>query len=245
MADDNPRGTGNKGERRRKDGDPANNAEPLIVTIEPQTKSKYSYEAKQYRLERARYRLEKKAYRATHCTMVFLIVYTGLTLIVAIMSVIQAIVAHQGWSDNRKQASAYLTIENFNPIVVENDPNFRVKGDYSIRNVGGTAALAITAPPPQGGIGIYYPNYHVTRPMWGGPYLPIGPTIGAGGISDHLGTFDMGSDKTSVLEGKAYYSLLIVVGYRNIFGEQLIATECRVYSPSEKSWQSCNPAPRP
>jgi hypothetical protein len=88
MSDDNPRDANHKGDSRQKKSDPANNAEPLIVTIEPQTKNAHSYEAKDYRLERARFRLDKKAYRTTHWTMVFLIIYTGFTLVVAISSII-------------------------------------------------------------------------------------------------------------------------------------------------------------
>jgi hypothetical protein len=81
--------SGNRGHTNRRASD---NEEPLTVTIEP-SRQKYSYEAKQYRLDRARYRLEKKAYCTAHWTMVFLIIYTGLTLIVAVMSIISGFAA--------------------------------------------------------------------------------------------------------------------------------------------------------
>jgi hypothetical protein len=92
MADDNPRSADFEG-GRRKNGDPADGTEPLIVTIEPQTKGKHSYEAKYYRLDRARLRLEKEAYRTARCTMIFLIIYTGLTLAVAAASIVSAYAA--------------------------------------------------------------------------------------------------------------------------------------------------------
>jgi type II secretory pathway component PulL len=44
-------------------------------------------EAKKYALDHRRYRLEWKAYRAARLTLLFLIVYTGLTLIVAYQSI--------------------------------------------------------------------------------------------------------------------------------------------------------------
>jgi hypothetical protein len=80
-------------DRRQKYRRASDNTEPLTVTIEPASKQQYSYDAKQYRLDRAKYRLEKKAYSTSHWTMIFLIVYTGLTLIVAITSIITALAA--------------------------------------------------------------------------------------------------------------------------------------------------------
>jgi len=93
----NQTGSSNK-DRRAPD-----NAEPLTVTIEAATKNKYSYEAKQYRLDRTRYRLEKKAYCVAKWTMVFLIVYTCLTLFVAIASIIAAGAAQESTRQAREQ----------------------------------------------------------------------------------------------------------------------------------------------
>jgi hypothetical protein len=78
-------------DRRYQNRRASDNAEPLTVTIESAAKQQYSYAAKQYRLNRAGYRLQKKAYCATHWTMVFLIIYTGLTLVVAVSSVIATV----------------------------------------------------------------------------------------------------------------------------------------------------------
>jgi hypothetical protein len=108
MTDDNPRDAYHKEDGRQKNSDPTHNTEPLIVTIEPQTKNKYSYDAKHYRLDRARYILEKKSYRTSHWTMVFLIVYTGLTLIVAISSVVATCVAHEQVELMRQQLSGTI-----------------------------------------------------------------------------------------------------------------------------------------
>jgi hypothetical protein len=83
----NPGKAQHSGERRSRSRRAADNAEPLKVTIESAAKQKYSYNAKQYRLDRSRYRLEKKAYCAACCTMIFLIVYTVLTGILALFSV--------------------------------------------------------------------------------------------------------------------------------------------------------------
>lgn len=59
---------------------PRYDAEPLTVTIEPASKKKSCYDAKQYRLDRHRYRLEKKAYRVACWTLFALAVYTGVTI---------------------------------------------------------------------------------------------------------------------------------------------------------------------
>jgi hypothetical protein len=88
MFDDSPQDPKYKGDGGHTDAGAADNAEPIMVTIEPQVKNKHSYEAKNYRLDRARYRLEKKAYCAAKWTMIFLIAYTALTLVVALTSVI-------------------------------------------------------------------------------------------------------------------------------------------------------------
>jgi hypothetical protein len=100
---DDPRRTDNENRGSYPDTTRPNDTEPLIITIEPQTKQKYSYEAKSYRLERARYRLEKKAYGVAHYTMVFLVVYTLLTLIVAISSVVATAYAKRS-TDAAKEA---------------------------------------------------------------------------------------------------------------------------------------------
>jgi|SRR5580698_2275435 hypothetical protein len=60
---------------------------PLIVTIEPQTRQKFSYEAKHYRLDHARFKLDREAYRTAHWTMILLAIYTFFTLVVAVGSI--------------------------------------------------------------------------------------------------------------------------------------------------------------
>jgi hypothetical protein len=89
--------------------------EPLIVTIEPQTKNKDSYEAKQYRLDCASYRLNqksyklnRKAYRVSHRTMVYLLIYTGLTLVVAVSSVIASYYARKSADTTKQSVQAYM-----------------------------------------------------------------------------------------------------------------------------------------
>lgn len=138
MSDDNPRNAQGKSGAGQNDPNPANHIEPLIVTIEPQTKNKYSYEAKSYRLERARYRLEKKAYRTAHWTMVFLLIYTGFTLIIVVSSIFATY--HAG------RSADYQVAANRAWIVPEPPPqNKRVIQEANLEwhNVGKTPALAV------------------------------------------------------------------------------------------------------
>lgn len=109
MSDDNLRNADDKDNSSGNDGDRSGNAEPLIVTIEPQTKNKYSYTAKQYRLDRARYRLEKKAHGAAHWTMIFLMISTGLTMIVAVSSILATVVAKKQATLMRQQLVGTLS----------------------------------------------------------------------------------------------------------------------------------------
>jgi hypothetical protein len=108
MSDDNPRGADNKDNSSHENTDASGDGEPLIVTIEPQTKNKYSYDAKQYSLDGARFRLEKKAYRTAHRTMVFLIIYTGLTLVVAVAAIVSAVAAKQSANSFERQLEESL-----------------------------------------------------------------------------------------------------------------------------------------
>ena len=70
------------------DRDDSNDADPpLTVTIEP-SRNKNSYQAKEYRLNRIRHLLEKKTYHVQKWTMIFMVAYTGLTLIIAVASIV-------------------------------------------------------------------------------------------------------------------------------------------------------------
>jgi hypothetical protein len=135
MADDNPRDTGHKSGGRQDSSKSADNAQPLIVTIEPQTKKQYSYEAKTYRLERARYRLEKKAYCVAKWTVIFLMAYTGLTLAVAIASAISTYLLRQ---QLEATTAAFMKFELW-----ANIPNSQSNFTMTLRNDGHSIARKI------------------------------------------------------------------------------------------------------
>ena len=128
MSDDDPRDVYRKTGGAKKNPDAAQNAEPLIVTIEPQAKNKYSYEAKTYRLERARYRLEKKAYRAAHWTVVFLVIYTTLTLILAVSSIISTRTANRNLKEAYRPRLLLTGIDRVTRSAPNVEPVFVVDG---------------------------------------------------------------------------------------------------------------------
>ena len=83
------------------DRDDSNDADPpLTVTIEP-SRNKNSYQAKEYRLNRIRHLLEKKTYHVQKWTMIFMVAYTGLTLIIAVASIVASYEAKKSTDSTR------------------------------------------------------------------------------------------------------------------------------------------------
>lgn len=140
MSDGTPRNTDNKADGGQHGRDAANGTEPLIVTIEPQSRKSDSYEAKAYRLERAKYRLEKKAHRVGYWTMLFLLIYTGLTLIVAISSIIATVYSKRS-ADSEVAANRAWIVPDFPPQhkrVIE-------EANLEWHNAGKTPAIAVSS----------------------------------------------------------------------------------------------------
>jgi hypothetical protein len=140
------------GNRRQTNRRASDNAEPLTVTIEPSSKKQYSYEAKQYRLDRTRYRLEKKAYCAAHWTMTFLIIYTGLTLIVAVMSIITGFAAKESADTAARQLEmtdrpwVAVDVSITSPLAY-NDKGVEVEFSFTPKNIGHSPAQNVLIDP--------------------------------------------------------------------------------------------------
>jgi len=240
MIDDNPRSADHKGDSCHENGDPADNTEPLIVTIEPQTKYKYSYDAKQYRLDRARFRLEKKAYCATHWTMIFLIIYTGLTLIVAVASVISAISTTTSANAAEKSMKiayrARVSINGLGPSVYEqNGKKFffedgRVRMNSEVPNVGPFPATNVR----------YYRYWEIVGDKGNARKLPYqeifdyprvippksqGLGTGVAFFTDQLSTEQM----RKIVEPMTWTVFSILITYKDDFGDSHSAEYCDLF----------------
>ncbi len=78
----------------------ADHEEPITVTIEPSVENKNSYKSKEYRLNHIRYRLEKKLFdiqtfrwrkkkrSIPFFTLIFMVIYTVFTSIIAVESIV-------------------------------------------------------------------------------------------------------------------------------------------------------------
>jgi len=255
MSDDNPRSAHDKGNSCQKNNDSSNSTEPLIVTIEPQSKNKHPYEAKNYRLNRTRFRLEKKAYYTAHWTMIFLIIYTSLTFVVAVASIISdyvanksanaahmaAVTAQRQVADYEMREAPELVMEDKEVTKVTENANndtIVIEGKFKIRNKGSTAAVHISSAESDAACNPQYsPIPHVPEAIH---------SIIPNDFEEHTFGVVVGKDMPTARKMGFCSSYLLQYSYFDIFGNPYSRIFCVRYGPELPVTElPCNPQTKP
>jgi hypothetical protein len=141
-----------------------------------------------------------------------------------------------------KQAATSLISPLTGTIIKDDTPDFRFTVTVQVRNVGGSIAREISVRDSTG-VGGRFDEKDILTPKPD----PLGPSLAAGEKSTDLGYFIEVTNRTGLPESQFFArprippderpyrwfdSIIVVVSYKNIFGEALIETRCSTYVPN-------------
>ena len=168
------------------------------------------------------------------------------TVVIAVLTYFYATYSKKQWEVTRDQLQAYkdsqraqLIFGDFMPTITDiccNTNAVTINGGLDVKNVGPTVAREIYES-DEYGLGRMAP--WMTKPLKLKPIpVPNGPSLDHGQSTTYHAHFGLGSWK-EVQQGKMFYSLIVAVSYRDIFGDPQIAPACFMYYYRAKKFDTC------